>query len=106
MSNELAVAIVGVMVILAQAVPITWMIYRDKKRDRDPKVVIKNTPTPGKEEICLNHHRELGQLAQAVETITKLRREDLDDQKTFRADVKITVGKIFDSINSIRRGGD
>lgn len=102
MSNELAVGMIGVLVVLAQAVPIMWMMNREKKRDKKDEVVIQsNNPAPGSGERCMNHHREIGELKQCVIAIKKMRGEDLEDQKDFRKKVERHIGKIFDRIDEL-----
>ena len=114
MSNELAVGIVGVMVILAQAVPILWGIYRDKKMEKIPVIPVApgNPGNPGNSvkitagggELCRKHDREIGELIQCVNAIKKMREEDQEDRKDFRKEVKGDIREIFNKIDTFLKG--
>lgn len=111
MSNELAVGIVGVMVILAQAVPILWGIYRDKKMEKIPVIpVAPGNPgnsikiSAGGGELCRKHDREIGELVQCVNAIKKMREEDQEDRKDFRKEVKGDIRVIFNKIDTFLKG--
>ncbi len=111
MSNELAVAIIGVMVVLAQAVPILWMINKAKKIEKLEEVVLPSSNpgnsikiTAGGGELCRKHDREIGELIQCVNAIKKMREEDQEDRKDFRKEVKGDIRVIFNKIDTFLKG--
>lgn len=115
MSRDLAIALVGVMLVIAQITLIAFKIMekraerkfleslKDNDTDAYKKLAPKQNSTPaimpGFAQICIDHGNKLVKFGEIIKNLVSQRAEDRDDEIEWKREVRSSFKSIFDKLD-------